>query len=110
VRSKRPLRPTSFYPIDPQALQGRVCVNYFCVKDVAAFRALGARISAAPPGSAQLERDVLRTIQSDNPHERTYIARALGDYPDVVADHPRIRNAWTAMAETSAAAPPPATR
>lgn len=91
VRSKRPLRPTSFYPIDPQALQGRVCVNYFCVKDVAAFRAQGARISAAPPGSAQLERDVLRTINSDNPHERTYIQRALADYPDVVAAHPRIR-------------------
>jgi len=110
VRSKRPLRPTSFYPIDPQALQGRVCVNYFCVKDVAAFRAQGARISAAPPGNAQLERDVLRTIRSDNPHERTYIARALGDYPGVVAAHPRIRSAWTAMPETSAAAPPPAAR
>jgi FkbM family methyltransferase len=110
VRSKRPLRPTSFYPIDPQALQGRVCVNYFCVKDVAAFRAQGARISAAPPGSAQLERDVLRTIRSDNPHERTYIARALGDYPDVLAAHPRIRSAWAAMSEANAAAPPPAAR
>jgi FkbM family methyltransferase len=85
VRSKRPLRPTSFYPIDPEALQGRVCVNYFCVKDVAAFEAQGARISAHPLTRAQLERDAVRSLRSDNPHERDYMTRALGDYPDIAS-------------------------
>jgi FkbM family methyltransferase len=85
VRSKRPLRPTSFYPIDPDALQGRVCVNYFCVKDAAAFKAHGARISARPLNRAQVERDALRTLRSDNPHERDYMTRALADYPDIAS-------------------------
>jgi FkbM family methyltransferase len=85
VRSKRPLRPTSFYPIDPAALQGRVCVNYFCVKDVAAFRAQGARIASRPLSPAQLERDAVRTLRSDNPHERDYMTRALRDYPDIAS-------------------------
>jgi FkbM family methyltransferase len=107
VRSKRPLRPTSFYPIDPQALQGRVCVNYFCVKDVAAFRAQGARISAQPLTRAQLERDAVRTLRSNNPHERDYMTRALGRYPDVVTGSARIR---AALHDVSGSAPPPAAR
>lgn len=107
VRSKRPLRPTSFYPIDPQALQGRVCVNYFCVKDVAAFEAQGARIAPHPLSRRQLERDAVRTLRSDNPHERDYMTRALGEHPDIVSASARIR---AALRDVSGSAPPPAAR
>jgi FkbM family methyltransferase len=85
VTSQRPLRPTSFTPVTAEGLQGRCCVNYFCVKDVAAFRAAGARIAPQPAGDAALVRDVVRTIRGDNVHERDYILRALDRYPEIRA-------------------------
>jgi len=85
VRSRRPLRPTSFFPVAPDSLQGRCVVNYFCVKDVAALQARGARITPAP-GRAALLRDVRRTLRGENVHERAYIERALTGYPDVLSE------------------------
>jgi FkbM family methyltransferase len=84
IRSRRPLRPTSFYPVEPDALQGRCVVNYFCVKSVAALRARGARVVAHPIGRSELLREVGRSLRSDNADERAYIERALSDYPDVL--------------------------
>lgn len=85
VRSRRPLRPTSFFPVAPDTLQGRCVVNYFCVKDVAALEARGARITS-PPGRAALLRDVRRTLHGENEHERAYVERALAGYPDVLSE------------------------
>lgn len=84
VRSKRVLRPTSFYPIDPAALQARCVINYFCVKDVAAFKAAGARITAAPAGTAQVVREIAKTLQG-NADERAYILRTLPQFPQIDA-------------------------
>jgi hypothetical protein len=60
-------------------------VNYFCVKDVGAFRAAGARIAPQPAGDAALVRDVVRTLRGNNVHERDYLLRALDGYPEIRA-------------------------
>jgi len=84
VRSQRPLRPTTFYPVDPHALQARCVLNYFCVKDVGALRTAGARIAERAGGTAELVRDIARTLRG-NDDERRYLERILPQFPEVCA-------------------------
>jgi FkbM family methyltransferase len=89
VLSKRPFRPTAFYPVEPQALQTRCVINYFCVKDVAAFKAAGARIVSPPSGGTAVAREIAKTL-GGNADERAYMLRTLPQFPDV-ADLPAVR-------------------
>ena len=84
VRSKRVFRPTSFYPVDPETLQARTVINYFCVKDVAAFQAAGARITGSPLGTSAVIRDIAKTLHG-NADERAYILRTLPQFPAIAA-------------------------
>lgn len=84
VRSKRPFRPTAFYPVDPQELQTRCVINYFCVKDVPAFKAGGARIVRPPSGETAIVREIAKTLHG-NADERAYLLRTLPQFPAIAA-------------------------
>ena len=65
----------SFYPVDPETLQARTVINYFCVKDVAAFKAAGARIVDTPSSVTAVTRDIAKTLKG-NADERVCPADA----------------------------------